>query len=124
MDAKQHLFYGLGIICFAVARADGEIQPEERNELREIIEEWTDRYAQDYDITEIIFSILSKSKPGMDEGFEVGMKHIRLGSEYLNEQLKEHFVYLVEDIARAFPPVTGSEQELVSRFRQELSNIK
>ena len=123
MTAQDHLYYGLGMIAFAVAKADGEIQASERKELHELIAEWTERYNIDFDITEIVFSIMSKTKPSLDEGFNQGMKYISLGSNHLNEQMKEHFIYLIQDIAHSFPPVTMEEENIISRFKNELAKL-
>lgn len=120
MDAREHLFYGLGMVAFAVACADGAIQHSEKQELHELVEEWADRYDINYEISEIIFSILQKSKPSLEMGFQEGMHHIELGSNHLNEQLKEHFEYLVRDVAHAFPPVTTNEQNIIDRFKEAL----
>ena len=72
MDAHEHLFYGLGIVAFAVANADGEIQASEKRELHELMVEWSSRYASDYNVTEIIFQILEKTKPDYADGFDEG----------------------------------------------------
>lgn len=123
MDAQEHLFYGLGMIAYAVAYADGDIQASERNELRDIINVWAESIDSDFDVSEIIFSVLTKTKPSLQEGFDTGMKQIELGSHHLNERLKEHFVYLIQDIAHAFPPVTAEEEEVVKRFKQALRDL-
>jgi uncharacterized tellurite resistance protein B-like protein len=123
MDAREHLFYGLGIIAYAVAKADGEIQASEERELHLLIEEWSSQYAQEYDVTEIIFSVLKKSKPGLNEGFDEGMRFIKLGSNHLTEQLKEHFIYLIQDVAHSFPPVTELESDIISKFKKQISEL-
>lgn len=123
MEAREHLFYGLGIVAFAVARADGEIQPAERQELHDIITQWSSQIDSDFDISEIIFSVLKKSKPRLNEGFETGMKYIRLGENHLNEGLKEKFVFLIRDIAHAFPPVTVGEEQIIRRFEAALAQL-
>lgn len=124
MDAKEHLYYGLGIVAFAAAKADGEIQVSEQKELHEIVHEWSERYARGYEVTEIIFSVLKNSKPGLNEGFEEGMKYIRLGSNHLDEQTKEHFIYLIRDVAHAFPPVTHAEEDIIRRFTEEIGRLR
>ena len=124
MDARELPFYGLGMIAFAMAGSDGRIQAHERNELHNIIQEWSDNFEQDCDIAEIIFSVLKKSPPlNLDDGYEAGMKQIRLGSQNLTQSLKERFVFLVNDIAHAFPPVTDDEKALLKKFEEDLHDI-
>lgn len=124
MDARELPFYGLGMIAFAMAGSDGRIQANERNELRNIISEWSENFEQDFDIAEIIFSVLKKSPPSnLEEGYKNGLKQIRLGSNYLTANLKERFVFLINDIAHAFPPVTEDERSLLKRFEEDLHDI-
>ena len=123
MDARQHLFYGLGIIAYAAAKADGEIQASEERELHLLIEDWSNQYCQEYDVTEIIFSVLKKSKPGLNEGFDEGMRFIKLGSNHLTEQLKEYFIYLIQDVTHSFPPVTDVETDIINKFKKQISEL-
>ena len=124
MDARELPFYGLGMIAFAMASSDGRIQANERNELHNIVSEWSDNFEQDFDIAEIIFSVLKKTPPmNMKDGYENGMKQIRLGSDHLTPYLKEKFLFLINDIAHAFPPVTDDEKALLEQFEDDLNDI-
>lgn len=123
MNAREYPFYGLGIVAFSVAEADGEIQAFERNELREIIKRWSRDIEADFDVAEIIFSLLSKTKHSDELNYATGMKYIATGSSYLTASLKERFVYLIRDIAHAFPPVTESELTLVRQFEADLHKL-
>ena len=123
MQANEYLFYGLGIIAFVVAHADGEVQMSERKELREIVRVWSEEVDADFDIAEIIFSILQKSKHHEEISYESGMKYIRLGSNHLDESLKEKFLFLIRDIAHSWPGVTETEKSIVNRFKADLHEL-
>lgn len=124
MTAKEHLFYGLGIIAHVVARADGIIQADEKNELRELVEEWVSQLDVDYDITQIIFRVIDNRPTDNEEAYNLGMKYIRLGDQHLTESMKEKFVFLIRDVAHAFPPVTEEEKAMIDRFRSDLEKLK
>jgi hypothetical protein len=123
MEARENLFYGIGLIAYAVAKADGEVQLEEKKELHELITEWSSDIEVDFDITEIIFSILEKQKPSFDDGYELGLKHLRLGKEQMTDRIKEMFIYLIKDIAHSFPPVTDQEQDVILKFTHDLESL-
>lgn len=123
MDLREELFYGLGIVAFAVANADGEIHPAEKKELHELLERWCEQVEIEFDVTEIIFSILAKQKPAYAAGYEEGMRHIKLGSSHLTAKLKEMFIYLIKDIARSFPPMTPLEKDIVSTFTHDIQSL-
>lgn len=123
MDSREELFYGLGIVAFAVAKADGAIHATEKKELHELLERWCEQIEVEFDVTEIIFSILANQKPAYAAGYDEGMRHIRLGSAHLTSKLKEMFIYLIKDIAHAFPPVTAPEKDIIASFTHDIQTI-
>lgn len=123
MEAREYPFYGIGIIAFAMASADGEIQGRERNELRSIIHDWSERIEADFDVTEIIFDLFVKTAPVEDLSYEKGMHYLKLGKQYLNESMKEKFAFLLNDIAHAFPPVTPEEKALIKQFESDIKHL-
>jgi len=62
MDAKQHLYYGLGLIAYAVAGIDGKVQREERETIQRLLSEGIKKVDVDYDVADIIFQIVEKEK--------------------------------------------------------------
>lgn len=124
MTAREHLFYGLGIVAYSMARADGKIQPAEKIELRHMLTEWSKHMEENFDVAQIIFKVIGDNKPRLDDGFELGMKYMRLGANQLDERTKERFIYLIKDVARAFPGITTEEGALIKRFETEISKLK
>src|SRR5690606_3518375 len=122
MDPHQSLFYGLGIVAFSIAGADKYIQQLERKRLHRIIEDWTEEMDEDFDNTEIIYSILQNAKAGTAISYEKGLEYIQLGSHYLSGKLQEKFVQLITLLAKAFP---SSQQmnDAAFRFRQDIKHI-
>lgn len=123
MTEKEHLYYGLGMVAYAVARADGEIQAAEKLELQHLLSEWAKHMERDFDVSSIIFKVINSVKPRLDDGFELGMKYIALGNAQLDERTKERFIYLIKDIAHAYPGVTTDERALAKRFEKALANL-
>jgi hypothetical protein len=125
MTPIERLYYALGEVAYAIAKADGNIQKEERDSLNRILEEEFKKNKTTFDLTEIIFQILRKES-GTDSktAFEWAMKEIKLNSQYVSEPLKQHFVAVIEKVAEAFPPVTHAERILLNDFLFELKKIK
>lgn len=123
MESREHLYYGLGMLAYAVAKADGAIQASEKRELKELIHSWSNQYSPNYDVTEIIFTLFEKTKPSLKEGVDRGLHHIKLGSEHMTEQIREHFIYLIKDIAHSFPPVTENEDAVINHLIEALDEI-
>lgn len=123
MESREYPFYGIGIIAYGVASADGVIQGREKLELQSMIREWSKEVEVGFDVTEIIFTLFVKTADPKDLTYEKGLEYIRRGRSHLTERLKEKFVFLINDIAHAFPPVTDQEKALVRRLKSDLKSL-
>ncbi|MEO6302485.1 MAG: hypothetical protein ABIP51_04875 [Bacteroidia bacterium] len=123
MTQLENLHYAIGELAYAIARADGEIQKEERQKFHDIIEKELMNKDYDFNVSDIIFQILEKDKSSVQDAYDSAMKQIRLNSNYLSPELKETFIMVVENVARAFPPVTVGELDLLIKFREEFKPI-
>lgn len=119
MDAKQHLYYALGILSYAIAKADGEIQPEERQMIHKIVVEESKHHI-DFDYAEIIFSILQKDNPGVNKAYEWAMHSFNLGKQHFTTEMKEQFVAVIQKMEEAFPPATVEERNLIEKFSRSI----
>ena len=118
MTAIENLHYAIGELAYAVAAADGEIQKEERDKFHHIVA--TEIRCKDYgfDISDIIFRVLDKDRRmDTEQTYTSAMQIIKTNSHYLSPKLKSTFITVMEKLAKAFPPVTASEQKLLERFK-------
>jgi uncharacterized tellurite resistance protein B-like protein len=124
MTPLQNLHYAIGEIAYAIARVDGKVQNEERKKFHSIVEAELRCKDFDFDISDIIFQIMDKDKTDATTSYNWAMDQIRLNSHYLSPELKKTFIHVMEKVAKAFPPVTKGEQELIDRFRKDMQPIK
>ena len=123
MNAKQHLYYALGVLCYAIAKADGEIQIEEQEKLKEIIESKTG-HTIDFTYVDIIFRLLEKDgNLTIAAVYDWAMENFELGKHYFADEMKLEFLGLMKQVAHAFPPATDEERELIEKFRQDLPKL-
>lgn len=122
MDAKQHLYYALGALAYAVAKADGKVQREEREKVKQIVESGAE-HAMDFGYTDIIFQLLQKDKAGFREVYVWAMKSFELGKYHLTEEMKNSFIDIIEQVAAAFPPTDPEELALITRFSTDINAI-
>ena len=123
MTPLENLHYVIGELAYAVARADGIVQKEERKKFHDIVA--AELRCKDYafDISDIIFQMMDKDKTDSATTYKWAMEQIRLNSHYLSPQLKETFICVMEKVAKAFLPVTRSEQGLIDKFKKEIAGI-
>ena len=123
MDNRQNLFYALGIFAYAVAKADGTVQLEERNELHKIVKEELE-HEIDFTYVEIIFKILQKDKAGFDEVHQWALDALEKGKYYLTDKIKAQFIRVLKKVANSFPPKTDEEHELINLLIKEINDFK
>jgi uncharacterized tellurite resistance protein B-like protein len=124
MTPLQNLHYAIGELAYAIASADGAIQKEEREKFHEIVASELRSKDYDFDISEIIFQILDKEKQtDTQTSYDWGMKQIAMNSHYLSPQLKETFINVLEKVAKAYPPITFEEMNLVEKFKKDIGPI-
>ncbi len=123
MEGKQHLYYALGQLAYAVAKADGEIQHEEKEQLHKIVTAEVEHHDIDFDYADIIFHILKKDKKDLETTYNWAIHSMKLGKHYFTDELKQQFVNIIKKVAQAFPPITVQEKEIIDRFRRDLAAI-
>lgn len=119
MEARQQLYYALGILAYAVAKADGNVQSEERQLIQDIVAKESG-HNMDFDYAEIIFHILQKDEPGIEYVYDWAMNALGKGKRHLTSELKGQFIKVIRQIAEAFPPATPEERKLIERFSKDL----
>lgn len=124
MHCLERLHFAIGELAYAIARADGKVQREERNKFHEIVEAELRNKDYAFNISDIIFQIMDKDKPDTETSYKWAMDEIKLNSHYLSPELKAKFIMVMEKVSAAFPPVTLEEHDLMERFRKDIAPIK
>ncbi|MFL5753580.1 MAG: hypothetical protein ACJ76F_09245 [Bacteroidia bacterium] len=124
MTPTEGLHYALGEIAYAVARSDGTVQREEREKFQSIVEAEVRSKDYDFEVSEIIFKMLDKEKARTEQAYKSGMDMLKLNSHYLSPHLKNTFCMILEKIAKAYPPVTRDEQQILDRFRADIAPLE
>lgn len=123
MDALQNLYYAMGEMAYAVAKADGVIQREEKQKLHDIVVKEAKASDPDIDVSEIIFHILQKSDHDFETAYKWSMDTFKKHSYWLTDDMKVDFAAVIEKVAYAFDSVTIDEKSVVERFRKDIEAI-
>ncbi len=124
MNSLENLHYAIGELAYAIARADGEVQREERNKFQEIINQELNEGEGHEKVSEIIFKLMDQRDYFDPKStYELAMQTIKTNGHYLSPELKAKFIRLLEKVAEAYPPVTSEENALLKRFRHDISSI-
>lgn len=124
MTPIENLHYAIGELAVAVARADGEIQKEEREQFYNLVETELKNKNYAFDISDIIFKVMDKQKVSSTiDAYNSAIKEIKINSHYLSPELKEKFIKVMEKVADAYKPVTINEMLLIEKFKQDIAPI-
>ena len=123
MTPIENLHYAIGEMAYAMARADGAVQHEERKKFHEIIAGELHSEHYEFDVSSIIFQILDKEKNSAEDTYNWAMNQIRMNSHYLSPELKNTFLKVMQKVAEAYPPVTGDESSLMKRFKNDIEPL-
>jgi len=124
MTPIERLYYALGELSYAIAKADGTIQKEEKEKLHGILDAEFKTHKGNLNLTEIIFHILQKDGTDTQTAYINALKELKLNSQYVSEQLKTHFIEVIKKVAAAFPPVTQSERNVIDDFIYQVKLIE
>lgn len=122
MEAKQNIYYALGILAYAIAKSDGKIQEEEKKKLFEIIQKEMD-HDIDFEYAEIIFQLLERDQYGFERTYSWAISELKKGRHYLSPDIKKKMVETVRQIALSFDKISDEEAEIINRFKNDLENI-
>lgn len=124
MTSEQNLHTAIGELAYAIARADGAIQKEERKKFHDIVAAEMHCKDYDFDVSDIIFQVLEKDKfIDSNTAYDWAIKEIKTNSHYLSPELKKTFIKVIEKVAKAYPPITKDENNLIERFKKDIEPI-
>lgn len=124
MDGVERLYYALGELAYAVAKADGKVNQEERRKIHDIVIKEAKCHNHNFSISEIIFHILQKEKIfNVEDSYRSAMKEIEICRNYLTDDMKAEFVAVLDKVARAFDSITEEERDIIERFREDIDKV-
>jgi uncharacterized tellurite resistance protein B-like protein len=123
MTPTENLHYAIGELAYTMAYADGKVQEKERQKFHDMVA--AELRCKDYafDVSDIIFQIMDKDRQSTETVYNWALKIIKTNSHYLSPELKATFIKVMEKVAKAYPPVTQSESDLLERFKKDIASI-
>jgi uncharacterized tellurite resistance protein B-like protein len=123
MTSIENLHDAIGMLAYAIAFADGKVQREEMKKWEAIVAAELRMKEVHFDIADISFRLMARDKVDVKTVYDWAMKEIRINSHYLSPDMKDNFVKIMEKMAKAYPPVTIDEQNLIDRFKLDMEEV-
>ena len=124
MTPQESLYYAVGELAYAVAKADGAVQRQERDRFHKLVTRALKNGKQGFEVSEIIFLIMERDKASLPDSYHWALKEIKKNSQYLSPEMKKVFIDTMALVALAYPPVTIEESDLMKRFVRDIEPLK
>jgi len=124
MNPIDNILMATGEVAYAIAKSDGKIQREEKEQLENILKEEFGKHFPESNHASIIFHILQKENLSSRGAYDAAIHELRINSHYLSAAMKEHIIHIIEKVAHAFPPKTPEENKMIQQFIIDVSQIK
>lgn len=123
MTPLENLHSAIGELAYAMARADGQIQRQEAAKFLNIVTSELADENYEFDVAHITYKLMTRDKMDPETTYEWAIKEIKTNSHYLSPKLKEKFIKVMEEVAKAFQPVTQKEMNLLEKFKNDIAPI-
>lgn len=123
MSPHENLHFAIGMIAYAMAYADGAVHPEERVKFHNIVEAELRCKHESFNISDIIFKVMDKRPHDRESTYNMALHQLQTNSHYLSPELKETFLSVIRQVAKAYPPVTPEEKSLYERFEKDIAPL-
>ncbi|MCE3227766.1 MAG: hypothetical protein K0S32_2317 [Bacteroidetes bacterium] len=124
MTSLESLYYAIGEMAYAIAKVDGKVQREEREQFHEILEEELGDKNPMLDISDIVFQLFDRDKLDSKTAYEFALHQVKLNSHYVSPEIKDKFIRVMERVAEAHDDISSEEQDMIDDFKKELESIK
>jgi uncharacterized tellurite resistance protein B-like protein len=122
-EPVENLYYALGQLAYAIAKADGNIQDEEKMTLHTMLIQEARAHGIDLDISNIIFELMQRDNTDSEKSYTWAMNELKRNSNYFIPVMCDKFIKILEKVARAYPPVVEEEKTLLERFKREVKTL-
>ena len=108
------LYLGLGSLVYALARADGLLQPREIALIRDLL-----RREPHGDVALCSFTVREYHHDTVEEAYEYGVRCLQSNPGGLTPERRQHFLTILEEVARIDGHVCAAESSILTRFKTD-----
>lgn len=123
MTPLQNLYYALGLLAYSIAKVDGTVQKEEKNNFHKILSDEFNKHNLGFDYSEIIFKILDKDKMDTETSYRWAMEEMKQYDYFFTPDLKNKFIDILQKVAEVFPPVTEEEKKFIEQASKDINDL-
>jgi uncharacterized tellurite resistance protein B-like protein len=123
--SRQNIYIAMGSLAYAITKADGQIQEQEKNTIKNLAQKEFELNDQDNEWIENMFSKLEKDGISLDDAYNYAIDVLEANRyEFdFDQEMKQKCVNFMERIAESSNGVSVNEQLIIKRFRKDITRF-
>ncbi len=123
--SKRSIYKAMGSLAYAIAAADGTIQPEEKNIIKKMV-------LNEFDLSDIdnawinnMFEELEEKAINVEEAYQYAIDTLesnRFAFDF-DEAMKKKCLRFVERTADSFDGIDNTERSIINRLKKDLTRF-
>jgi uncharacterized tellurite resistance protein B-like protein len=109
---------GLGSALYALAKSDGRLQPEEIENVLQVL-----NGEPQLKVVLEAFAVQDRYNISVQEAYNFAFRRFQTNRKHFDDDTKRHFVGIMESLANAHDDVSRKERDLIKRFRRDLNKL-
>jgi tellurite resistance protein len=121
--SRQNIHKAMGSLAYAIAKADGQIQEQEKEVIRKLAQKEFELNDSDNEWIENMFSQLEENEISLEDAYNYALDVLE-ANRYdfdFDQNMKEKCVRFMERIAEEFGGISTDEQLVIKRFKKDIS---
>lgn len=123
--SKRNIHIAMGSLAYAIAKADGEVQEEEKRTIRALAQKEFEVDDSDTEWIGQIFTQMEKTGISLEDAYNYAIDTLESNRfEFdFTESMKKKCLRFMERVAEAFEDTSLAERSVISRFKKDMTNF-
>jgi uncharacterized tellurite resistance protein B-like protein len=123
--SRQNIYIAMGSLAYAITKADGKIQEQEKNTIKQLAQKEFELNDQDNEWIEHMFTKLEKEGISLDDAYNYALDVLEANRfEFdFDQEMKQKCVKFMERIAESSDGVSVNEQLILKKFKKDITRF-
>jgi len=123
--AIKNIHIAMGSLAYAIAKADGEIQEEEKSTIKKLAQKEFELSDSDNEWISSMFNRLEKDEISLDEAYTFAIDTLDANRhDYdFTDSVKMKCVKFMEKVSESFDGISGEERQIIDRFKGDMNRF-
>ncbi|MFL5731269.1 MAG: TerB family tellurite resistance protein [Cytophagaceae bacterium] len=123
--SRQNIHMAMGSLAYAIAKADGQIQEQEKEIIRQLAQKEFELNDSDNEWIKKMFANLEENQISLNDAYQYALDVLesnRFDFDF-DKIMKDKCVRFMERIAEEFGGVSNDEQLIIKRFKNDMQKF-